>query len=218
MALATTNDFDVHQMDVKTTFLNGYLQKENYMEQAQGFIQLRTHHKVYKLHKTFNGFTQSLRAWYERIDSFLLTSGFKKSVVNTNVYIFTQDNRFMILALYVDDAILISNDANRLLKQFQSKLAKEFAMTNLGHIQYCLGIHIKRDRLNHTIYMHQAKYIETKLQMFKLEMSKVVATPLEVGLKLTKAMSPQIESKKKHMKKVPYQSSLGSLMYYIDLH
>jgi hypothetical protein len=38
MALATTNDFDVHQMDVKTTFLNGYLQKVNYMEQPQGFI------------------------------------------------------------------------------------------------------------------------------------------------------------------------------------
>jgi hypothetical protein len=133
------------------------------------------------------------------MDFFLLTSSFKKSVANTNVNILTQDNQFMILALYVDDAILISNDVDGLLKQFKSKLAKEFAMTNLGHIQYCFG---KRDRLNHTIYMHQAKYIETKLQMFKLEMSKVVATSLEVGLKLTKAMSPQIESKKKHMKKV----------------
>ncbi len=63
----------------------------------------------------------------------------------------------------------------------------------------------KKDRLNCTIYMHQTKCIETKLQMFKLEMSKVVATPLEEGLKLIKAMSPQIESKKEHMKKVPYQ-------------
>jgi hypothetical protein len=53
--------------------------------------------------------------------------------------------------------------------------------------------------------MHQTKCIETKLQMFKLEMSKVVATPLEEGLKLIQAMSPQIESKKEHMKKVPYQ-------------
>jgi len=88
-------------------------------------------------------------------------------------------------------------------------------MIDLGHIQYCLRIHIKRDRLNHTTYMHQPKYIEIKLQMFKLEMNKVVATPFEVGLKLAKAMSPQIGSKKEHMKKVPYQSVVGSLMYYM---
>jgi hypothetical protein len=87
----------------------------------------------------------------------------------------------VILALYVDDVMLINNDVDGLLKPFKSKLAKEFAMTNLGHIQYCLGIHIKRDKLNCIIYMHQTKYIETKLQMFKLEMNKVVATPLEAG-------------------------------------
>ncbi len=91
----------------------------------------------------------------------------------------------MILALYVDDAILVNNDVDGL---FKSKLAKEFAMTNLGHIQYCLGIKIRKDRLDCTMYMHQAKYIETKLQMFKLEMNKVVATPLEIGLRFTKEM------------------------------
>jgi hypothetical protein len=134
MVLATTNDFDVHQMDVKTNFLNGYLQKIIYMEQLRGFIQLGIHHKVCKLYKIFYGFTQSPRVWYERIDSFILTSNFKKNVANTNVYILTQDNRFMILALYVDDAILISNDVNGLLKQFKSKLGNEFAMIDLGHI------------------------------------------------------------------------------------
>jgi hypothetical protein len=45
-------------------------------------------------------------------------------------------------------------------------LAKEFATIDLGHIQYCLGIQIKKDKLNHTISMHQEKYIEIKLQMF----------------------------------------------------
>jgi hypothetical protein len=46
----------------------------------------------------------------------------------------------VILALYVDDAILISNDVDGLLKQFKSKLVEEFSMIDLGHIQYCLGI------------------------------------------------------------------------------
>jgi hypothetical protein len=140
MALVVANDFDVHQMDVKTTFLNGYLQETIYMEQPQGFIHLGTHHKVCKLHKTLYGLKQSPRTWYERTNSFILTSSFKKSLVDIKVYILTQDNQLVILALYVDDAILISNDADGLLKQFKSKLAKEFAMTYLGHIQYCLGI------------------------------------------------------------------------------
>ncbi len=121
--------------------------------------------------------------WYDIIDTFLLTVCFKKNVTNSNLFILKQDNQLVILALYVDDAILVNNDVDGL---FKSKLAKEFAMTNLGHIQYCLGIQIRKDILNCTIYMHQAKYIETKLQIFKLEMSKVVATPLEIGLRLTK--------------------------------
>jgi hypothetical protein len=44
------------------------------------------------------------------------------------------------LVLYVDDATLVSNDADGLLKEFKYKLAKEFATIDLGHIQYCLGI------------------------------------------------------------------------------
>ncbi len=96
---------------------------------------------------------------YDISDTFLLTFGFKNNVANTNLYILRQDNQLVILALYVDDAILVNNDVDGLI---ESKLAKEFAMTNLGHIQHCLGIQIKKDRLNCTIYMHQAKYIETK--------------------------------------------------------
>jgi hypothetical protein len=52
--------------------------------------------------------------------------------------------------------------------------------------------------MNHTISIHQEKYIEIKLQMFKLEMS-AVATPIEVGLKLTKEMFLQIENEKVNM-------------------
>ncbi len=93
MALAAANDFDVHQMDVKTAFLNGYLQETIYMEQPQGFIQLGTHHKACKLHKTLYGLKQSPRGWYEKTNSFILTSSFIKSLVDIKVYILTQDNQ-----------------------------------------------------------------------------------------------------------------------------
>jgi len=55
--------------------------------------------------------------WYDIIDIFLLTFGFKKSVANTNLYILKQDNQLMILALYVDDAILVNNDVDGLFEK-----------------------------------------------------------------------------------------------------
>jgi hypothetical protein len=54
---------EIHQMDVKTTFFNGELQKEIYMEQPQGFMHQGGEHVMCKLHKSLYGLKQSLRAW-----------------------------------------------------------------------------------------------------------------------------------------------------------
>ncbi len=66
------------------------------------------------------------RAWYERIDTFLLTSSFEKNVTNTNVYIMLQDNQLVTLVLYADHATLVINDVDGLLKQFKYKLVKKW--------------------------------------------------------------------------------------------
>ena len=42
-------------MDVKTTFLNGDLEEEIYMEQPKGHVVLGQEHKVYKLVKSLSG-------------------------------------------------------------------------------------------------------------------------------------------------------------------
>ena len=72
-------------MDVKTTFLNGVVEEEVYLEQPQGFEvkYKRTH--VCKLKKAMYGLTQDPRAWYGRIDSFLMSLGFTKSKVDLNL-------------------------------------------------------------------------------------------------------------------------------------
>jgi len=54
LALAAIEDMEIHQMDVKTTFLNGDLEEEIYMEQPQGFTQ-EGEHLVCKLHKSLYG-------------------------------------------------------------------------------------------------------------------------------------------------------------------
>ena len=73
MALASMMKWDLHQMDVKTTFLNGVIKEEVYIEQPQGFEVEYRHTHICKLKKALYGLKQAPRACYRRIDS-LLTS------------------------------------------------------------------------------------------------------------------------------------------------
>ena len=90
----------IHQMDVKTAFLNGSIQEEVYVEQPQGFeIHGRDSH-VYQ--KSLYGLKQAPRAWYSRIDSYLLSMGFQKSEIDLNIYFIMVGYDPLILLLYVD--------------------------------------------------------------------------------------------------------------------
>ena len=72
-------------MDVKTTFLNGVIEEEVYIEQPQGFeVEDRQTH-VCKLKKALYGLKQA-PACYRRIDSFLTSLDFTKSQVDPNLY------------------------------------------------------------------------------------------------------------------------------------
>jgi hypothetical protein len=77
--LASKMKWKLHQMDVKTTFLNGVIEEEVYIEQPRGFEveYMKTH--VCMLKKDLYGLKQAPRAWYGRIDNFLTRLGFTKS-------------------------------------------------------------------------------------------------------------------------------------------
>jgi hypothetical protein len=59
-------------MDVKSAFLNGFLQEEAYIEQPKGFVSLEFPDHVYSLKKALYGLKQVPRAWYERLTNYLL--------------------------------------------------------------------------------------------------------------------------------------------------
>ena len=82
LAIAAQNKCHVHQMDVKSAFLNGYLEEEVYVEQPQGYEVPGQEHKVYRLKNALYGLKQAPRAWYSRIDSYLTENGFHEVKVN----------------------------------------------------------------------------------------------------------------------------------------
>ena len=99
------------QLDVKSTFLNGWLDEEIYVVQPFDFVKKGNEHKVMKLRKALYSLEQASRTWNKRIDTFLLGLGFVKCVVEYGVSLKTvQLNQLIIICLYVDDLLTISSN------------------------------------------------------------------------------------------------------------
>ena len=77
IALAAVHDLKIHQMDVKTAFLNGELEEKIYMEQPEGFIVPGKEKKVYRLVKSLYGLKQAPKQWHAKSDQIMLANGFK---------------------------------------------------------------------------------------------------------------------------------------------
>lgn len=71
LALATKNNWEVHHLDVKTTFLNGEIQEEVYVSHPEGFVKKGQEQLVYKLIKALYGLRQAPRAWYSKLNKSL---------------------------------------------------------------------------------------------------------------------------------------------------
>ena len=131
-------------MDVKSTFLNGVLKEEVYVEQPPGYEIEGQEHKVCKLKKALYRLKQAPRAWYSRIDAYLIENGFEKCDGERTLYIKENDGKILIVVLYVDDLIFTGNDAS-LIADFKVVVKNEFEMTDLGFLRYFLGIEVEKN-------------------------------------------------------------------------
>ena len=130
----------VHQMDVKTAFLNGVVEEEVYVEQPLSFETHDRESHVCILKKSLYSLKQPLRTWYDRIDSFLSSLGFTKIKADSNLYCKVEDGNLVILLLYLDDLFITGMDG--LIADTKRKLAAEFEMNDLGMMHYFLGMEV----------------------------------------------------------------------------
>ncbi len=91
----------------------------------------------------------------------------------------------MIIAIYVDDVILASNDVE-ILKEEKSKLSSYFEMADRVEMSFCFGMSIKRDREAKVLTINQKAYLESILNRFGMSDYKPVSTPMEAGKKFEK--------------------------------
>ena len=78
ISLTATHKWSIFQLDVKSTFLNGFIEKEVYVQQPEGFVVSGQEDKVYHLKRALYGLKQAPKTWNARLDSYLLSNGFEK--------------------------------------------------------------------------------------------------------------------------------------------
>ncbi|GKB81721.1 retrotransposon protein, putative, ty1-copia subclass [Tanacetum coccineum] len=118
IAIVAFYNYEIWQMDVKTAFLNGYLNKEVYMEQPEGFVSQKFPNRKF---------------------------GFSQNRDEPCVYVKASGGYVTFLILYIDDILIMGNNIP-MLQDVKSYLGRCFAMKDLGEAAYILGIKIYQDR------------------------------------------------------------------------
>eukprot|EP00253_Pinus_taeda_P027659 PITA_27659 len=205
ICLATKHKWKLHQLDVKSAFLNGELKEEVYLVQPPGFVKKGQEHLVCKLHKALYGLKQAPRSWYDKIDSFFIEHGFHRSLNDPNLYTkINKQRQIILISLYVDDMIITGN-ADSLIKEIKQQMSQEFEMKNLGDLHYCLGLEVWKD--SSQTFLTQGKYARNLLERFRMEQCKTAATPLQQNLKLSS------DDGTKQVDATLYRQLVGSLIY-----
>jgi hypothetical protein len=104
---------------------------------SEGFVINNEKSHVYRLKKALYGLKQTPRAWYEKMDGFLMSLDFSKSVVDPNLYYHIVGDECLILVLYVDDLFLTSSE--RLIVEMQASIDFCFRDEGSGYDALLLG-------------------------------------------------------------------------------
>ena len=121
---------------------------------------------------------QSAKCWNELLDRHFIENGYTRADADGCVYVKTVSGSFMIMGVYVDDFIPISNDPE-MMKTEKAALSAKFEIVDNGNISYFLRMLIKRDRENRTLTISQPNYVDTILSKFGMSECKPVATPMD---------------------------------------
>lgn len=214
LALGAHYDLEIHQMDVKTAFLNGNLGDDHvYMAQPEGYEVPGKEHLVCKLQKSLYGLKQAGRAWYERIDTELKRMKFTPLKSEPCIYVNINDNIVTVISLYVDDLLILSNSIQS-VNEIKQQLSQLFDMKDLGEARFILGIKIERDRKNKTLSISQSEYIRNVAKRLNLSQPRGhTTTPMNPGIKLMKMKIDDIDNKQQPVDVKQYQMVIGSVLY-----
>lgn len=195
----------IHRVDVKTTFLNGVIEEEVYIEQPEGFETFDREVHVFRFKRALYGLKQAPCAWYTEIDSYIISLGFTKSEVDAKLYRIVVEGKLLIIVVYVDDLILTGDE--KLIRSGKEDLAREFEMKDMGLMHYFLGLEVwQRDG---ELLVSKGKYANDIRQRFHMDRCKPMEIPLVGNWRKEDVTSSEV------VEATIYRQLVGSLMYFV---
>lgn len=204
LAIVAARNLELHQLDIKTAFLNGDVDEELYMRQPPGYQD--SGNLVCRLHRSLYGLKQASRAWHTKLRDFVATLGFVASDADPCLFVLDASTTPTYMLVYVDD-LLIAAPSVAAVERIKSLVLQRFSAHSLGEAKLFLGMSVVRDRPKGLLWLHQSRYARDVVKRFGLEHAKPVNMPLTRDLQLRRgdAGGAVVEE--------PYAALVGSLMY-----
>ncbi|CAL8999194.1 unnamed protein product [Prunus brigantina] len=175
LALAASQSWSLHQLDVNNAFLHGDLHEEIYMSPPPG-LRRQGENLVCRLHKSLYGLKQASRQWFAKFTTAILSAGFQQSKADYSLFTRKSGTSFTALLIYVDDIVITGNDV-RAIDSLKSFLRDHFRIKDLGELKYFLGIEVSRSQRG--IYISQRKYALEILKDYGFLGARPIAFPMD---------------------------------------
>jgi hypothetical protein len=201
--IIVVNDWEIEQMNVKTTFLYDKILEDVYVVQLTNFEQ--SINQVCKLNKALYDLKQSSRIWFETLIKFFFFLNYVSLNVEFNV--FMKDD--IMIVIYVNDLIFTRLNLATIF-WLKNALNERFEMNDLKSCIYYLDVMIFRNRNFKQLILNQSVYVEQMLRDHEMWNCKSLIIFMNVSCRLIKISDEYIADKSL---KINYQSIVKSLMY-----
>jgi len=181
IALASMNQWHLHQIDVNNAFLHGELQEDVHMVVPPGVSHSHSN-QVCKLNKSLYGLKQASRKWFEKLTSLLLLSGYTQASSDHSLFLKFTPSSFTILLVYDDDDVILAGNSLQEFASIKQILHDAFQIKDLGILKYFLGIEVAH--FSSDISLCQRKYCLDLLEDSGFLNSKPISTPSDPSIKL----------------------------------
>ena len=208
LSIATTNDYEIRQLDVKTAYLNGPLDEEIYLKPPDGFCNPST---FWRLRKGLYGLRQAGHQWYYTLHDAYIALGFKRSESDWCTYTRSTPSGFSMSATSVDDIILVS-DTKTESDNAAREINEKYTTTDCGDAEWLLGCRITRCRSKRLLMIDQSQFTTSILREFGMENCNPAVTPC-FKTRLTYEMCPKTDAERDEVASLPFRTIVGKCMY-----
>lgn len=205
MTVALNRGYTVHQLDVKTAFLNGRLEDNEciYVRPPLGLDMGLPPNCVFKLNRALYGLKRASKIWNITFRRFMRQLGFTQFDSDECVFVSFRKGHTVYILIYVDDILVLCAD-EKIIVEIKDEIGKNFQIRDLGTIRKFLGVDFKI--YHEGIFMTQETYTRQVLSRFGMDASNLVHTPMEKGYQMERTEEKIISANN-------YKEVIGCLLY-----